>query len=104
MYPASIQYRIDRRAWWRLCGVFGSHGAACSDLRMYLKSFSGWRGISVIRRSSGLRASSTALMMAAGAPTVPPSPHPLIPSSFSGDGNCWWCTSMGGTSLARGRR
>ena len=57
-------------------------------------------GISRISRVES--ASAMALAMAAGAGSVPPSPAPLTPSGFSGEGVTTWWTSKLGTSEARG--
>jgi len=44
-------------------------------------------------------ASFTALRIAAGGPTAPPSPIPLTPNSVCGDGVCMCNTRMGGNEL-----
>ena len=53
---------------------------------------------------NGVRASSTAEMIAAGAGTTPHSPTPFTPSGFSGEGDSWWMISTGGISVSHRRR
>src|SRR5262252_5404493 len=59
-------------------------------------------GARVTRTSNGRSASSTALAIAAGGEIAPPSPMPLMPSGFRGDGNSRCTVSIAGSSLAVG--
>ena len=54
-----------------------------------LISCCGLIGVAFTSTPNGARASQTALAMAAGGATAPPSPTPLTPSGLSGDGECW---------------
>ena len=58
----------------------------------------------VTRTPNGASASSTALAMAAGGEIAPPSPMPLRPSGFRGDGYSRCTVSIGGSSIAVGTR
>src|ERR1700733_12977122 len=62
----------------------------------------GVAGISSIATPNGDSASLTALMIAAGAPIVPPSPRPLAPVTDDAAGDSTWCNSIGGISLLVG--
>ena len=46
---------------------------------------------------------ATALAIAAGGATAPPSPTPLTPSGLSGEGECWWIIRIAG-HVAGGRQ
>src|SRR5262249_51185715 len=61
-------------------------------------------GARVTRTSNGRSASSTALAIAAGGEIAPPSPMPLMPSGFRGDGYSRCTVSIAGNSLAVGIR
>ena len=49
---------------------------------------SGRTGVALISMPNGARASHTALAIATGGATAPPSPTPLTPSGFNGEGEC----------------
>src|SRR5260370_28960410 len=64
--------------------------------------WSGLIGVALSSTAKGARASQTALAIAAGGATAPPSPTPLTPSGLSGEGECWWIIIRSGTSVAVG--
>src|SRR5690242_13037449 len=64
----------------------------------------GVMGMSTWRTPRCQRASTTALAMAAGAPTVADSPTPFAPSGWCGDGVTVWPVSHLGVSTAVGSR
>jgi len=57
--------------------------------RVARTSCSGLIGVVFTSTPNGAKASQTALAMAAGGATAPPSPTPFTPSGLSGDGECW---------------
>src|SRR5262249_18338682 len=73
-------------------------------LSMRLSTADGPSGARVTRTSNGRSASSTALAIAAGGEIAPPSPMPLMPSGFRGDGYSRCTVSIAGNSLAVGIR
>src|SRR5262249_17194163 len=68
------------------------------------QTFSGVMGMSMWRTPRWARASTTALAMAGGAPTVADSPTPLAPKGWCGDGVTVWPVSQCGVSTAVGTR
>ena len=64
----------------------------------------GVMGMSMWRTPRCQSASTTALAMAAGAPTVADSPMPYAPIGWWGDGVIVWPVSHFGVSTAVGRR
>src|SRR5215204_5884090 len=63
---------------------------------------SGVAGMVTSRTPYSRNASTIALMMAGGAPVVPPSPAPLTPSGLLGAGTSLFSLSKGGNMSARG--
>src|SRR5262249_39243908 len=80
----------------------GLHGFAAPRIRS--RTTEGPSGVRVTRAFHGASASSTALAMAAGGEIAPPSPMPLMPRGFRGDGYSRCTVSMGGSSMAVGTR
>src|SRR4029453_4960758 len=71
---------------------------------MRSRTVEGPSGARVTRTPKGDSASSTALASAAGGEIAPPSPMPLTPSGFRGDGYSRCTVSMGVSSMAVGTR
>ena len=69
-----------------------------------LHTFSGVIGMSMWRHAEMRSASTTALTIAGGAPTVADSPTPLAPSGWCGDGVIVLSVSHFGVSIAVGTR
>ena len=65
------------------------HDTGRTMRQLWRTSCSGLIGVVFTSMSNGAKASQTALAMAAGGATAPPSPTPLTPSGLSGDGECW---------------
>src|SRR6516164_4015370 len=72
---------------------WGSPYSAASGVRccwIVRQSFSGVAGMSRCRTPSGFSASTSALVIAAGAPIAPASPHPSLPAGCACTRWCWW--------------
>src|ERR1700724_681922 len=82
----------------RPVAVVHPHQAGC----IARTSCCGLTGVVFTSMPNGARASQTALAMAAGGATAPPSPTPLTPRGLSGDGECWCTIYITGISLAVG--
>src|SRR5262245_3928015 len=80
----------------RVARVVHPHQTGC----IARTSYSGLTGVSFTSTPNGARASQTALAMAAGGATAPPSPTPLTPRGLSGEGECWCTMRIAGISLA----
>jgi len=79
------------------------YGRECGGAeRTALTICSGLIGVALNSAPKGASASLTALAIAAGGATAPPSPTPLTPSGFSDDGECWWTSTISGMSPAVG--
>ena len=87
--------RLPRRS--RLAG-----GLPAAPRRIAAQTRSGRSGIARSRMPSGASASTTALTIAAGAPTEPASPAPLAPSGLTGVGVTVRSSSKDGRSSAFG--
>src|SRR5262249_56010902 len=74
--------------------------ARASSIR--LSTTDGPSGARVTLTSNGRSASSMALAIAAGGEIAPPSPMPLMPSGFRGEGYSRCTVSIAGSSLAVG--
>src|SRR6185503_14416967 len=72
--------------------------------RRSFHTFAAVIGLSMCRTPRCQSASTTALTIAAGAPTVADSPTPFAPSGWCGDGVTVWPVSHFGVSTAVGRR
>src|SRR5215470_14790945 len=96
--PAADFPDLAARAW-----PAGGYSATPFALRMF-QTFSGVIGISMWVTPRWARASTTALAIAGGAPTVADSPTPLAPSGWCGEGVTVLSVSHFGVSIAVGRR
>jgi hypothetical protein len=83
--------------------VYGFVGAVCARL-IAAMTRRGVIGVSLISAPRAARASRTALAIAAGGATAPPSPIPFMPYSVCGVGVCRWPILIAGISAAPGSR
>src|SRR5260370_13716023 len=99
-FDPPTQAQVDGGIWSRIdCGHFSASCAA----RIARQTFSGVAGMSIWAMPSGLSASTTALLMAARAPTLPASPAPLTPKGLVLVGTGFSSVSKEETPSARGR-